>query len=122
MPLLPWLIPRRLLEHGSGGLRWLGRLAHNLREASSESGTGIGPMLRDLVFLNATTQVGVRAYFQYRLFDRRLTLAQKAEYLPDSHWATRRFWQLLNPHHYRLPFANKLVFNRVFGGAGLPVA
>jgi Sugar-transfer associated ATP-grasp len=102
--------------------RWLARLAENLKAASAESGVGIGAMLRELLLLNARHQIGVRAYFQYRLFDPRLTLKQKSEYLPDTHWANQRFWGLLNPNRYRLPFANKLVFNRVFGGAGLPVA
>jgi hypothetical protein len=101
---------------------WLGKLARDLKAASAETGVSVAAMLRDLLVLNARHQLGIRAYFQYRLFDPRLTLKQKAEYLPDTHWANQRFWALLNPPRYRLPFANKLVFNRVFGGAGLPVA
>src|SRR6476620_10997927 len=97
-------------------VRWVAKVAQDLKAASAESGAGVASMLGDLVFLNATRQMGVRAYFQYRLFDPRLTRAQKLEYLPDTHWATERFWALLNPHRYRLPFANKVVFSRVFGG------
>jgi hypothetical protein len=66
--------------------------------------------------------LGVRAYFQYRLFDPALTTRQKLEYLPDSKWATERLWGLLNPKEFRQFFRNKLVFNRTFGGQGLPVA
>ena len=57
--------------------RWLGRLARYLKEASADSGASIGMMLRDLLYLSATRPLGVRAYFQYRLFDPALTLQQK---------------------------------------------
>jgi hypothetical protein len=66
--------------------------------------------------------MGVGPYFQYRLFDPRLTTRQKLEYLPDNGRANNHLWALLNPEHYRFPFRNKLVFNRMFGGEGLPVA
>jgi hypothetical protein len=110
-----------LVRRGTGRVRWLGRMAQNLKAASAETGAGVAPMLRDLVWLNATRQIGVRAYFQYRLFDPGLTAEQKKQYLPDSGWHNKRFWALLNPREYRLPFANKVMFARVFGGAGLPV-
>jgi putative polysaccharide biosynthesis protein len=103
-------------------MRWLRKLVRDLRTAAAETGSSTPRILWDLVRLNATHLVGVRAYFQYRLFDPKLTYQQKLEYLPDSRIATQRLWSLLTPPEYRLPFANKLVFNRVFGGAGLPVA
>ena len=83
---------------------------------------GVGAIARDLLALNLHNQLGVRAYFQYRLFDPRIPYPDKKDYIPDSGRATRRLWSLLTPVQYRLPFRNKLVFNRLFGGQGLPVA
>jgi hypothetical protein len=111
-----------LIEHGAYGVRWVGKLVHHVRQATKEAGVGVPGIARDLIHLNLTHQLGVRAYFQYRLFDPRLTTAQKLEYLPDSKWATERLWALLNPVQYRLAFRNKLIFNRAFGEQGFPVA
>ena len=104
------------------GLEWLVKLARDVRSASAEDGVGVAAIARDLVALNLQHQLGVRAYFQYRLFDPRIPYPDKKDYLPDSGWATDRLWSLLTPVQYRLPFRNKLVFNRLFGGQGLPVA
>jgi hypothetical protein len=104
------------------GIRWLVKLTRDIRTASGEDGVGVAAIARDLVALNLHNQLGVRAYFQYRLFDRSIPPEQKRDYLPDSKWATDRLWSLLNPVQYRLPFRNKLIFNRVFGGRGLPLA
>jgi hypothetical protein len=104
------------------GIAWLAKLARDIRTASAEDGVGVGAIARDLVALNLHNQLGVRAYFQYRLFDPGIPYADKKVYLPDSGRATDRLWSLLTPVQYRLPFRNKLVFNRVFGGQGLPVA
>ncbi|MFL5460552.1 MAG: sugar-transfer associated ATP-grasp domain-containing protein [Gemmatimonadales bacterium] len=101
---------------------WFARVARDIRAASAEDGVGVGAIARDLVALNLHNQLGVRAYFQYRLFDPRIPYSDKKDYLPDSGRATGRLWSLLTPVQYRLPFRNKLVFNRVFGGQGLPVA
>jgi hypothetical protein len=103
-------------------LRWLGRLVQHVRQATSEPGVGVVGITRDLIHLNLTRQLGVRAYFQYRLFDPRLTARQKLEYLPDSKWATDRLWALLNPAQSRPTFRNKLIFNRTFEEQGFPVA
>jgi hypothetical protein len=110
------------MERGIRRVDWLRQFVRDLRTAAAESGTGMSPILWDLLVLNATRRIGVKAYFHYRLFDPRLTRKEKSEYLPDTHRFKARFRTLLNPHAYRLPFANKLVFNRIFGGAGLPVA
>ena len=112
----------RALQRGTAGVRWLRKLARDIRAAKTEQGVRIGGIARDLVLLNLHHRLGVRAYFQYRLFDPAIPPALKRDYLPDSSWATDRLWALLNPVPYRLPFRNKLVFNRVFGGQGLPVA
>jgi hypothetical protein len=104
------------------GIRWLAKLARDIRTAREEDGVRVGAIARDLVALNLHNQLGVRAYFQYRLFDRGIPPDRKRDYIPDSKWATDRLWSLLNPVQYRLPFRNKLIFNRVFGGRGLPVA
>ena len=110
------------LRRGSAGVRWLRKLARDIRAAKAEDGVRVAEIARDLVLLNLHNQLGVRAYFQYRLFDPAISAAEKRDYLPDSGWATDRLWALLNPVEFRLPFRNKLVFNRVFGGQGLPVA
>ena len=104
------------------GVRWLAKLVRNIQNATAEDGVGVGGIARDLLALNLHNLLGVRAYFQYRLFDPSIPAEQKRDYLPDSKWATDRLWGLLNPVQYRLPFRNKLLFNRVFGGGGLPVA
>jgi putative polysaccharide biosynthesis protein len=109
-------------QRGSRGARWLGKLVRDVRTATTEDGVNLAGIVRDLLLLNLHNQLGVRAYFQYRLFDPAISLRHKRDYLPDSGWATDRLWSLLNPVPYRLPFRNKLVFNRVFGGQGLPVA
>jgi len=111
-----------LRELGSQGARWLAKLASDVRTARSEDGVRLTGIARALLLLNLHNQLGVRAYFQYRLFDPAIPELRKRDYLPDSGWATQRLWALLNPVQYRLPFRNKLVFNRVFGGQGLPVA
>jgi hypothetical protein len=111
------------LGHGrSRWARWLAKLVRDIRTATAEDGVKLTGIARDLLLLNLHNQLGVRAYFQYRLFDPTIPLWKKKNYLPDSGWATQRLWSLLNPVQYRLPFSNKLVFNRVFGGQGLPVA
>jgi hypothetical protein len=103
-------------------VRWLAKLVRDIRSARAEQGVGTLRIVRELLVLNLTKWMGVRAYFQYRLFDPKLTLRQKSQYLPDSKWATERLWSLLNPVQYRMPFRNKLLFSRLFGGQGLPVA
>jgi hypothetical protein len=112
----------RLIERGARRMRWLAKLVHDIRTAGAEAGVSKVRIVRDLVVLNLVHWLGVRAYFQYRLFDPRLTPAQKSQYVPDTKWATDRLWALLVPTQYELPYSNKLVFSRVFGGAGLPVA
>ena len=102
-------------------VRGAARVGRDLRAARAETGASMGTMLRDLVSLNLHQKMGVRAYFNYRLFDRHLSLDQKTEYLPDSHWGKQRLWGALNPEQYRLPFYNKLIFSSLFGQAGLPV-
>lgn len=86
--------------------------------------TGVSPLriLRELMVLNATRSLGIRPYFQYRLFDLALSPAEKRRYLADTPWANARLWSRLNPKQYGCLYANKLIFNRFFRAAGLPVA
>jgi hypothetical protein len=100
-------------------VRWLAKLARDVRAATREDGVGVGRIARDLVALNLHNRLGVRAYFQYRLFDRSISSTQQRDYLPDSHWATDRLWALLNPVQYRLPFRNKLRSCGQLGGPGV---
>lgn len=79
-------------------------------------------ILRDLVALNATRSIGLRPYFQYRLFDPALDPEEKRRYLPDTPWANVRLWSRFNPKQYGCLYANKLIFNRFFSAVGLPVA
>jgi hypothetical protein len=113
---------KKVWDRGAYGIRWLAKLARDVRRATAEDGVGVGAIARDLVSLNWYNRMGVRAYFQYRLFDPAVSASRKRDYLPDSRRATDRLWSLLNPVPYRLPFRNKLIFNRVFGARGLPVA
>jgi putative polysaccharide biosynthesis protein len=112
----------RWIQRGGYGLRWAAKLGRDIRSAKTEDGVKLGGIARDLLLLNLHNQLGVRAYFQYRLFDPSIPMPEKRDYLPDSGRATRRLWALLNPVQYRLQFRNKLIFNRVFGGQGLPLA
>ena len=102
-------------------VRAAGRAARDLKAAHEETGASLPSMLRDLVYLNLTRKMGTRAYFNYRLFDPKISAAAKADYLPDSRWGKQRIWRTLNPEKYRFPFYNKLIFGSVFGGAGLPI-
>ncbi len=111
-----------MLRRAMRGGRWVAKAIRDARTAATEEGVRFAPMIRDLLLLNVRHQMGVRAFFQYRLFDPRLSAKQKSEYLPDSYWITERLWSLLNPPQYRLPYENKLVFKRFFGSLGLPVA
>lgn len=79
-------------------------------------------IFRELVALNATHSLGIRPYFQYRLFDPTLSAQEKRRYLPDTPWANARLWSRFNPKQYRSLYANKLIFNRFFSAVGLPVA
>jgi hypothetical protein len=79
-------------------------------------------ILRELVTLNATQSLGLRPYFQYRLFDPALSPEQKRRYLPDTPWANIRLWSRFNPKQYGCLYANKLIFNRFFGAVRVPVA
>jgi hypothetical protein len=74
-----------------------------------------------LIVLNATQGLGIRPYFQYRLFNPALSWQDKRRYLPDTPWANAQLWSRLNPKRYRCLFANKLIFNRFFSAAGIPV-
>jgi hypothetical protein len=72
--------------------------------------------------MNTTRFVGIRPYFQYRLFNPALTPDQKRRYLADTPWANARLWSRLNPKRYGCLYANKLIFNRFFTAVGLPLA
>ena len=98
-----------------------GQSGPDIRAASAEDGVGVGAIARDLSALNLHNQLGARAYFQHRLFDPRsripirgLSPRQRAGDPPA----------LVAAHSGSLPAAlrNKLVFNRLFGGQGSPVA
>jgi hypothetical protein len=95
---------------------------HDTRRVARETGMSRLRILRELMLLNVTQSLGVRPYFQYRLFNPALRPEQKRQYLPDTPWANARLWSKLNPKQYRFLYANKLVFNHFFRAAGLPLA
>jgi hypothetical protein len=95
---------------------------YNARQVGARNGTSTLRILFDLVTLNVTHSLGIRPYFQYRLFDSTLSLEEKHRYLPDTPWANARLWSRFNPKRYSCLYANKLIFNRFFSAAGLPVA
>jgi Sugar-transfer associated ATP-grasp len=106
---------RRAVEQAAGAWR-------DARQVAAQNGVSTFRVLRELAVLNATRSLGVRPYFQYRLFDPGLSPEQKRRYLPDTPWANARLWSRLNPKRYRSLYANKLIFNRFFAALGLPVA
>jgi hypothetical protein len=108
---------------------YAGRAAQQLVEAwrdarlvAARNGVSTFRILRELVVLNATHSLGVRPYFQYRLFDPALSPEDKRRYLPDTPWANARLWSRFTPKQYGCLYANKLIFNRFFSALGLPVA
>jgi hypothetical protein len=118
-------VPARVERLGFFG----GRIAHQLvgawrdaRLVAARNGVSTFRILRELVVLNATRSLGLRPYFQYRLFDPALSREEKRRYLPDTPWANVRLWSRFNPKQYGCLYANKLIFNRFFSALGLPVA
>jgi hypothetical protein len=106
-----------------------GRVTHQLADAwhdarlvAAQNRVSTFHILRELFTLNATQSLGLRPYFQYRLFDTALSAEQKRRYLPDTPWANVRLWSRFNPKQYGCLYADKLIFNRFFGAVGLPVA
>jgi hypothetical protein len=106
-----------------------GKVAHQVvgawrdaRQVAAQSGVSTSHILRELVVLNATRSLGLKPYFQYRLFDPGLSAEEKRRYLPDTPWANARLWSRFNPKEYGCLYANKLIFNRFFSAVGLPVA
>jgi hypothetical protein len=105
----------RVVEQLAGAWR-------DARRVAARNGVSTFRVLRDLMVLNATRSLGVRPYFQYRLFNPALSADQKRRYLPDTPWANARLWSRLNPKRSRCLYANKLIFNRFFSALGFPVA
>ena len=95
---------------------------HDTRRVASETGVSRLRILRELMLLNATQSLGIRPYFQYRLFNPALRPEQKRRYLADTPWANARLWSTLNPKQYACLYANKWVFNHFFRASGLPLA
>jgi len=95
---------------------------HQAHQVAGKTGLSRFQILRDLVVMNTTRFVGIRPYFQYRLFNPALTPDQKRRYLADTPWANARLWSRLNPKRYGCLYANKLIFNRFFTAVGLPLA
>jgi hypothetical protein len=112
----------RLKFFGGRAARQLADAWRDARLVAAQNQVSTLHVLRDLIVLNATRSLGIRPYFQYRLFDPALTAADKRHYLPDTPWANVRLWARFNPKQYRCLYANKLIFNRFFAAAGLPVA
>jgi hypothetical protein len=92
------------------------------RLVAAQNGVSTPRILRELVVLNVTRSLGLKPYFQYRLFDPGLSAEEKRRYLPDTPWANARLWARFNPKEYGCLYANKLIFNRFFSAIGLPVA
>ena len=101
------------------------QLAGTWRDArlvAARNGVSTFHILREVAVLNATRSLGLRPYFQYRLFDPALSSDEKRRYLPDTPWANARLWSRFTPKQYGCLYANKLIFNRFFSAVGLPVA
>jgi hypothetical protein len=95
------------------------------RDVSNERGGSTLGILREEVALHRRAGVGPQAYYYYRLFDPALGFGDKSQYLPDDRpegGRATRLHRQLTPDRYRALYDNKLIFNRYFGAAGLPVA
>jgi hypothetical protein len=92
------------------------------RQVAEQNGVSRLRILRDLLVLNVTQSLGVRPYFQYRLYRPDLSAEDKRRYLPDTPWANARLWTRLNPRRYGCLYTNKVIFNRFFSSLKLPVA
>jgi hypothetical protein len=114
-----WVRIRYLAGQGAQQLKAVWR---DTRQATAQARVSPLRVFRDLVILNATRGLGIRPYFQYRLFNPDLGREEQRRYLPDTPWANARLWSRLNPRQYGCLYANKLIFNRFFSAAGLPVA
>ncbi|HET6797138.1 MAG TPA: hypothetical protein VFH40_08260, partial [Gemmatimonadales bacterium] len=123
-------MPMGRLRRGFNRFGFLaGRAAQQLAEAwrdgqqvAEQNGVSRLRILRDLLVLNVTRSLGVRPYFQYRLYRPDLSAEDKRRYLPDTPWANARLWTRLNPKRYGCLYTNKVIFNRFFSSLKLPVA
>jgi hypothetical protein len=79
-------------------------------------------MLGEAAMLALRGRMGVDTYFHYRLFDPALAADAKRRYLSEAPRANARLWSALTPTRYRCLYENKLIFNRYFASAGLPLA
>jgi hypothetical protein len=112
----------RLVFLGAQLSRQLVGTWRDVRIVAARSGVSAFHILRELIVLNATNSLGLRPYFQYRLFNPALSREEKRRYLPDTPWANARLWSRFNPKQYGCVYANKLIFNRYFSAVGLPLA
>jgi hypothetical protein len=126
LKVINWRALRARVERlGFFGGRAAQQLAGTWRDArlvAERNGVSTFHILREVAALNASRSLGLRPYFQYRLFDPRLSSDEKRRYLPDTPWANVRLWSRFTPKQYGCLYANKLIFNRFFTAVGLPVA
>jgi hypothetical protein len=113
---------RKLILRVAEPLRAAGHVWRDSRAVAAGHGVSTISLLTEMLRLRATHSLGVQAYFQYRLFDPRLSREDKLRFLSDRWMHARRIWSLLTPKRYRALYDNKLIFNRFFGRLGLPVA
>jgi hypothetical protein len=116
------LRPKRLVREGVRRVLWARETWDAARTVASEHGLSTFGVLRDQALLYRRYALDQYAYYWYGLYDPGMTAEEKSRYLPDSVEANPRLWNLLTPERYRCLYDNKLVFNRFFGSAGLPVA
>ncbi len=112
--------------------KWKHRLARHARglatawrysaTISREHGPSQLRTLGEAAMLALRGRMQPETYFLYRLFDPSLTEVAKRRYLSEAPRANDRLWSLLTPTRYRCLFDNKLIFNRFFTSAGLPLA
>jgi hypothetical protein len=109
---------RRLARHVTG----LARAWRYSATISRDHGPSQLGMLSEAAMLALRGRMQPETYFLYRLFDPSLPEGTKRRYLSDAPRANERLWALLTPPRYRSLFDNKLIFNRFFTSAGLPLA
>ena len=111
----------KLARSIGGGLRTAAKIWREARAASAEHRVGAGRILTDAVALRTRHSLGILDYFRYRLYDPRLTRQEKLRYLSSANLRAD-LSSRLTPPRYRALYANKLIFQQFFEGAGLPLA
>ncbi len=105
---LPW----RALRYARGVWR-------DAIPAARRHGIRPGRIVREQIRFKFRNELQPVEYYRFGLDDPSIPWEEKLSYLGASR--IRKIWRIMTPPRYHYVFKNKLVFKRVFGGAGLPL-